>query len=159
MGECLRLTVLGAVGITGRFLRCRHVKQPARSRDVFRAPAIGEEAVVSNAVETVGQEVDQNAADELVDVECHQLVAVVGLGPVILPFERHACAVEGDEPAVGNSDAMSVARQVGEHSAGPAKGPLGIDHPFALSQCGEVSFEGRRLGKGGLVGEGRCPAW
>ena len=29
---------------------------------VFRAPAIGEEAVVSNAVESVGQDVDQKAA-------------------------------------------------------------------------------------------------
>ena len=62
MPECLRLTVPGAVGITGRLLWCRHVKQPARSRDVFRAPAIGEEAVVSNAVETVGQDVDQKAS-------------------------------------------------------------------------------------------------
>ena len=127
MAECLRLTVLGAVGITGRLLWCRHVKQPARSRDVFRAPAIGEEAVVSNAVETVGQDVDQKAADELVGVECHELVAVVGLGPVILPFERHALAVEDDEPAVGNSDPVRVAGQVGEHSIGSAKRSLGMD--------------------------------
>src|SRR6516165_987956 len=77
MRECLRFTLPGAVGITGRFLWCRHVKQPARSRDVFRAPAIGEQAVMTDAVETVGQNVDQKAADELVDVECHQLVAVV----------------------------------------------------------------------------------
>ena len=62
MRECLRLTAPGAVGITGRFLWCRHVKQSSRSRDVFRAPAIGEEAVVSNAVETVGQDVDQKAS-------------------------------------------------------------------------------------------------
>ena len=62
MRECLRLTVPGAVAITGRFVWCRHVKQPARSRDVFRAPAIGEEAVVSNAVETAGQDVDQKAS-------------------------------------------------------------------------------------------------
>ena len=83
--------------------------------------------------------------NELVDVERHQVVAVVGLGPVILPFERHGLAVEGDEPAVGNSDPVSVARQVGDHSAGSAKGPLGIDHPFDLSQCGNVGFEGCRL--------------
>ena len=50
MRECLRLTVPGAVGITGRYLWCRHVKQPARSRDVFRAAAVGEEAVVSDAM-------------------------------------------------------------------------------------------------------------
>jgi hypothetical protein len=73
--------------------------------------------------------------------------------PVILPFESHALAIEGDEPAVGDSDPMRVAGQVGEHSAGSAKRPLGIDHPFMLAPCGEVSFEGGRLGQGGLVGE------
>jgi len=31
MRECPRLTVPGAVGVTGRFLWCRHAKQPARS--------------------------------------------------------------------------------------------------------------------------------
>ena len=79
---------------------------------------------MSNAMETVGQDVDQKTADELVDVECHQLVAGVALGPVILPFERHALAVEGDETAVGNSNPVCVARQVGEHSIGSAKGRL-----------------------------------
>ena len=153
MPECLRLTVPGAVGITGRLLWCRHVKQPARSRDVFRAPAIGEEAVVSNAVETVGQDVDQKAADELVDVECHQLVAVFGLGPVILPFERHALAVEGDEATIGDRDPVRVAGQVGEDGIGSAKRSLRIDDPFDLAQCGEEGLEGCRLGEGGLVGE------
>src|SRR5947208_13168288 len=67
------------------------------------------------------------AADELVGVERHELVASVGLGPVILPFERHALAVEGDEPAVGNGDPVGVAGQVGEHRIGPAKRSLGIE--------------------------------
>ena len=84
----------------------------------------------------------------------HQVLgARVGLGPVILPFERHARAVEGDEPAVGNSDAVSVAGQVGEHSAGSAKRPFGIDDPFELSQCGNVGFEACRLGQAGVIGE------
>jgi len=55
MRECLRLTLPGAVGITGRFLWYRHVKQPACSGDVFRAPAIGEEAVVTDPVEPSGR--------------------------------------------------------------------------------------------------------
>jgi len=108
---------------------------------------------VTDAVEPVRQDVDQEAADELVGIERHQLVASIALRPVILPFERHALAVEGDEPAVGNSDAVSVTRQVGEHSAGSAKGPFGIDHPFDLSQCGNVGFEACWLGQPGLIGE------
>ena len=108
---------------------------------------------MTDAVEPVGQDVDQEAADELVGVERHELVAGVALGPVILPFESHALAVEGDEPAVGNGDPVGVAGQVGEHSVGSAKRALGIDHPFGLSQCGEVGLEGGRLGQGGVVGE------
>ena len=63
--------------------------------------------------------------------------ASVDFGPIILPFESHALAVEGDEPAVGDSDPVSVARQVGEHSVGSTKNPLGIDSipnaPFGIT--------------------------
>jgi hypothetical protein len=59
-------------------------------------------------VEPVGQDMDQKAADELVGVERHELVASVELGPVILPFESHVRAVEGDEPAIGNSDCSAA---------------------------------------------------
>jgi hypothetical protein len=40
---------------------------------------------------------DQKAADELVGIERHKLVASVGLGPVILAFEGHALTVEGSK--------------------------------------------------------------
>ena len=46
----LRLTVAGAVSITGRILWRRYVEQLTRSGDVLGAPAIGEEAVVPDAV-------------------------------------------------------------------------------------------------------------
>ena len=121
MRECLRLTLASAVSITGRILWRRCIEQLTRSRDVLGAPAIGEEAVVPNAVEPVGQDVDQETADELVGVERHELVASVSLGSVILPFEGHALAVEGDEAAVGDRDPVRVAGQVGEHRAGSAK--------------------------------------
>ena len=55
---------------------------------------------MTDTVETVGQDVDQEAADELIGVEPHKLVASLALGPVIPPFEGHALAVEGDEAAV-----------------------------------------------------------
>ena len=104
---------------------------------IVRPVGIGEKAVVTDAVKAVGQHMDQEAADELVGIECHQLVASVGLGPIILPFEGHALAVEGDEPAVGDSDPVRVTGQVGEHSVGSAKRPLGLDHAFDLPRCGK----------------------
>ena len=160
IGECLRLTTAGAVGVTGRVLWSRDVEQLTRSGEVLGAPAVGEETVVADAVETVGQDVDQEAADELVGVERHKLVASVALGPVILPFESDALAVEGDEPAVGNGDPVSVARQVGEHCVRSAKRPLGIDHPFELAQRGKLGFEGCRLGEAAWSAKNcKRPAW
>ena len=147
------MTTARAIAVSARGSWAWYAEQLTGQCDIGGPVGIGEEAVVSNAVEPVGQDVDQKAADELVDVECHQLIAVVGLGPVILSFQRHALAVEGDEPAVGNSDPVSVAGQVGKDSVGSAKRPLGIDHPFDLSQCGNVGFEACRLGQAGLIGE------
>ena len=49
-----------------------------------------------------GQDVHQEAADELVDRQPHGLVATGSLGPIILPFEGHAGRVDGDQPAIGD---------------------------------------------------------
>src|SRR6202040_2242925 len=136
------VTTFSAIARIGRRGWLGYAEELAGHCDIGGPVGIGEEAVMTDAVEPVGQYVDQEAADELVGVERHELVAGVALGPVILPFESHALAVEGDEPAVGNSDPVGVAGQVGEHSVGSAKRALGIDHPFGLSQCGEVGLEG-----------------
>jgi hypothetical protein len=101
MRECLRLTAAGAVSITGRILWCREVEQLARSRDVLGASAVGEETVVTDAVETVGQDVDEEAADELVGVKRHKLVARrAGVHPMLVKDEiRPICNLPPD----GNS--------------------------------------------------------
>src|SRR4051812_16317080 len=72
--------------------------------DVGGPRSAGEQAVVADAVEAVGEHVEQKAADELVGRERHALNPLVahraGPGPVVLPAERHAALVEGEEPAV-----------------------------------------------------------
>jgi len=115
------MTTVGAIGVSAPASWVWCAEQPASQCNVVGPVAIGEEAVVTDAVKSVGQDVDQKAADELVGVERHQLVAGIGLGPVILPFERHALAIKGDEPAVGNSNPVGVAGQVGKDSVGSAK--------------------------------------
>jgi hypothetical protein len=55
--------------------RCRRSmagagEQPAGQCDIGGAVSIGEETVVTDAVATVGQHMDQEAADELVDISC-----------------------------------------------------------------------------------------
>src|SRR5271166_2191537 len=68
--------------------RLGNLKQLTGSGDILRPTAIGEQAVMADAVEPGGQHVDEEAADELVDGECHQLAPFAPLGPVVLPFER-----------------------------------------------------------------------
>jgi hypothetical protein len=46
----------GTVGTTALIARCRHVKQLTDMRDIFDTPAIGEQTVVTDAVETIGQD-------------------------------------------------------------------------------------------------------
>src|SRR5215472_18423092 len=117
------VTIFGAIALTARRRRVGYDEKLAGQCDIAGPIGIGEEAVVTDAMEPVGQDVDQEAADELVGVERDELVAGVVLGPVILPFESHALAVEGDEPAVGDSDPVRVTGKVGEHSVGSAKRP------------------------------------
>ena len=118
------VTTVGAIGVGAPASWVWCAEQAASQCNVVGPVAIGEEAVVTDAVKSVGQDVDQKAADELVGIERHELVASVALGPVILPFESDALAVEGDEPAVGNSNPVRVAGQVGEDSSGSAKRSL-----------------------------------
>src|SRR5260370_32568520 len=63
--------VASAAGIAGLDMGCLDVEQLTRLRDVVGASAVREEAVVADAMEAAGQDVDQEAADELVDGKRH----------------------------------------------------------------------------------------
>ena len=95
-------------------LRSRRIEQIAGSRDVVGAGAIGEQAVATDAVEAGWQHVDEEAANELGGFERHHLVSVGAIDPVVLPSEADAVVVECDQPAVGDGDAVGVAREIGE---------------------------------------------
>ena len=47
----------------------RHGEQLTRMREIYGSVAASEQSVVSNAVEALGQDVEQEAADELI-CEC-----------------------------------------------------------------------------------------
>ena len=89
--------------------------------------AVGHEAEVADAMEAIGQRVKQEAADKLVGFELHDLCRAVLA--VVLPGEGDMILVEGDEPAVGDCDAMGIAAEIGENLCGTAKGSLGVDDP------------------------------
>src|SRR6516164_4423543 len=102
-----RLVGIG-VSVVEFVLRCRNTEQFAGAGEVLGTPAIGEQAVVADAVEAGGQHVDEEAADELAAGQRHDLHPLPSLGAVVLPPEGDAVVVEGDEPAVGDGDDNGV---------------------------------------------------
>jgi len=57
------VTTIGAAALAARRRRVGYAEQPAGQCDVVGPVGVGEETVVSDAVETVGQDVDQEAAE------------------------------------------------------------------------------------------------
>jgi hypothetical protein len=105
-------------------------EQLAHPGDVMRAGAAGQQAVVANAVEAARQHVNEEAANELGDGKRHRLLAIAPLDPVILPFERDRAVSKRNQPAIGDGDAMGVARQIGQNGRGTTEWSLGIDDPI-----------------------------
>src|SRR5205807_9222001 len=87
------VTTIGAAALAARRGWGGEAEEPTGQCDVVGPIGVGEEAVVTDAVEPIGQDMDQEAADELVGVERHQLLLGVALGPVILPLESHPLSV------------------------------------------------------------------
>ena len=79
------------------------------------AGGCGKQAVMTDAVKAARQHVQQEAADELVGGQRHDARLPPAVAPVVLVAEGDAGFVEGEQPAVGDGDAVGVARQVGKH--------------------------------------------
>jgi hypothetical protein len=77
-------------------------------------------------MQAFGQHVDEKATDELEGLKRHPLVSIAALDAVVLPVEGDAALIEGDQAAIGDSDAVGVARQIGDYCLGSAEWPLGM---------------------------------
>jgi hypothetical protein len=70
------------------------------------AAAVGEEAEVADTNEAFGEQVQQEAAQKLIERQGHQLGFVVVSG--IAPAKGDLVIGQGDESVVGDGDAMGV---------------------------------------------------
>ena len=86
------------VGVAGLALRRRDAEQLTGAGEVFGAPAVGEDAVVADAVEAAGQNVDEKAADELVAGQPHDLLPVAALGAVVSAMGVSFAIIEAVRP-------------------------------------------------------------
>ena len=117
-------------------------KQSGRS--VARLP-VGEEAEVADAHEAGRQQVEQEAAQELFDIQGHEpfLVAVGGVAPA----EGDVALGESDQPGVRDGDAMGVGAEIAQHMFRAAEGSFGVDDPVVAEQHPQPGGEGARLGQ------------
>src|SRR5437016_520868 len=93
-------------------------------------------------MEPVRQNVQQEAADELVWRERHRAKPRPAVAAVILVAERYTAFVEAEQPAVRDGDAVGVAGEIGEHCLGPGEGRLGVDEPVLFLERREVRSKG-----------------
>jgi len=128
----------------------------AAAREFGLAGAVREEAEVANADKAVGEDMEQEAANELGGRQGHDLHAVaVG---IVLPAEAHDPVLEVEEALVGEGDAVGIAPEVLEDLLRAGEGRLGIDDPVVLAERGQPRREhagGReRVGEEELAGGG-----
>ena len=138
-----RIGVVEAVAIGATVLRHLGPEQVPDPGDIGRSVAVSEEAVVADAVLALGQDMDQEPADELVCLQGHGCVPPGTVDAVVLDAEGDAALIHADQSAVGDRDAVRVARQVCQHRSWSGEGLLGIDDPVDFAQRLQESVEDR----------------
>ena len=102
------------------------------------AAAVGEEAIVTDTDEALGEDVEQEAATELTERERE------GPGPataVVLVAEAHGVVIHVKQPMVRDRDAVGVAGEIFEHAFGTVERRLGVNHPFGAACVVEITAE------------------
>ena len=87
-----------ATGLLRGFFRGGHFEQSTASRDLLLSISIGKKPVVPDPHEALGQDVEQEATDELEDVEVHDFL-FVSVGRVAVS-ERNAVLLDAQDAVV-----------------------------------------------------------
>jgi len=107
-------------------------QEPLAEGQQCRAPAIGRETERADADKAAGQDVEQEAAQELLRSEGHDSF-LVSVG-IIFPAESNLIVLESYEAVVGDGHAMGVAGEIAEHMMRTTEGWLGIDDPVLAEE-------------------------
>src|SRR5271166_6358191 len=109
--------------------------------------AVGKEADVADAMEAVRHGMLQEAADEFVSGERHDLgLAVLA---IVLPRETDIAVVKPNQSAVGDGNTVGVTAEIAEHLFGSREWGFGKDDPVDLGQRVDVGGEAGGSGQGG----------
>ena len=99
---------------------------------------MGQEPIVTNADEALGEDVEEEAAAKLSEGK--------GEGPgslatVVLVAKGDGLVIDGHEPMIRDRDTVGVAGQIPEHMFGRFEGGLGKDDPFGAACLLEKAVE------------------
>lgn len=73
----------------------------------------GEKAIMADAMESFWKDVDQEAPDELMNIEDHDFVAFRPFSSIILPGEGDSLVVDADQSSVSGGDPVDIAGEIG----------------------------------------------
>src|SRR5215467_6787232 len=82
---------------------------------------------------------EEKSANKLVGRERHGLL--LALVAVVLVSEAHLPGFDVQQAIVGDRDPVSIAANVIQYLFRASKWRLGVDHPFRVSQRGQVTCE------------------
>ena len=100
---------------------------------------------MTDAVEALRQNVEQETANELVRAERHGALAVGAVAAIVLVAERDPGLVERDQPVVRDGDAMGVSGQIGEHRLrARRRAALQYHDPLLFAERCQVRRKARR---------------
>jgi len=108
-------------------------------------PPIGQEPEVADANEAGRQQVEQEAAQELLDGERQEALLIAARG--VSPAEGDLVVGQGDEAMVGDGDAVRVAAQVMENMLRTSERFFAVDDPVLAEELPEEARERLRLGE------------
>src|ERR1700681_2074901 len=114
--------------------RAGHIEQASAKRELVGPMAVGKEAVAANTMKAIRQHMEEEAPNELGDRDSHDFALVIAAFPIVLPAEGDVGLVEIEQATVGDRDAMSVPREIGQDLLGTGEGLFGIDEPFGCAQ-------------------------
>jgi hypothetical protein len=116
-----------------------HNKQASATCKLVGAMTVGKEAVVTDTMEAIRQDVQEETARELGNRESHDFALVTATFLIVVPTEADVGLVEIEQASVGNRNPMGIAREIGQELLGTGEGLFGIDDPFDSAQGREGS--------------------
>jgi len=96
-------------------------------------------------MEAVVKNMDQEAPDELVSRQAHDLSLLASFDAVVIPAERHCAGVSANQSAIRDRHAMSVSAEISEHGGWPTERWFCIGNPVDLAEGRQPFGEGSRV--------------